>query len=438
MNFIAICLHSLDMRDFHSRLRNTPFLDELRAKTIFLPMGRGQGHHQLDSLNAEITGVWTARMCDSALTENGYRPPKRYTLAKTVIEYMREAGHEIFTCISGKTLAVERGMKELWLAGQPERLAQFSVPGPMTLDEWLAGIRSCRNKFYAHYFIRKTHRCWGRTGGLGPLLGMEIPDSVSHKDIYCARRAALEKPDELAALRRQGLAKADEDVRKIFEATRDIKDAVYLVYSNHGEVFDHFRHVMPYRIDDNGMTECTSHGNFPYEVLYANMQMWSIPGRAPRFMRGIGRSIDIAPTFLDLAGIRPEGMDGESMLPYFREGIFPERDRYAEAVRCVSMVRKDGMKLISRTPPRSFLAKAAPSFIRKGVKLVSRLFGPSAAGKGGSGPSPYADYWHELSVFDLRSDPYEYVDLIDTPLGREVLEWAIRTHSGMKKLPFSR
>ena len=35
MNFIAICLHCLDMRDFHSNLRDTPFLDKLRKKSIF-------------------------------------------------------------------------------------------------------------------------------------------------------------------------------------------------------------------------------------------------------------------------------------------------------------------------------------------------------------------------------------------------------------------
>ena len=27
MSFIAICLHCLDMRDFHSHMRDTPFLD---------------------------------------------------------------------------------------------------------------------------------------------------------------------------------------------------------------------------------------------------------------------------------------------------------------------------------------------------------------------------------------------------------------------------
>jgi hypothetical protein len=54
MNFIAICLHCLDMRDFHSELRETPFLDRLRGESVFVPMGRAQGRR---FANAELTGV---------------------------------------------------------------------------------------------------------------------------------------------------------------------------------------------------------------------------------------------------------------------------------------------------------------------------------------------------------------------------------------------
>ena len=39
---------------------------------------------------------------------------------------------------------------------------------------------------------------------------------------------------------------------------------------------------------------------------------------------------------------------------------------------------------------------------------------------------------HRLAVFDLKSDPYEYVNLIDTVRGQEVLDWAIRTHEDLK------
>ncbi len=61
------------------------------------------------------------------------------------------------------------------------------------------------------------------------------------------------------------------------------------------------------------------------------MQMWVVPGLAPRVMGGIGRLIDFAPTVLELAGTEHGGMDGESMLPSYTAGAFPRRDRYAEA-----------------------------------------------------------------------------------------------------------
>ena len=57
MNFIVICLHCLDMRDFHSHMRTTPYLDELRKRCVFIPMGRGQAHHYPDSLIADMTGT---------------------------------------------------------------------------------------------------------------------------------------------------------------------------------------------------------------------------------------------------------------------------------------------------------------------------------------------------------------------------------------------
>ena len=148
------------------------------------------------------------------------------------------------------------------------------------------------------------------------------------------------------------------------------------------------------------MIRGTSHGPFPYEVLYANMQMWVIPGQAPRVMHGIGRSIDTAPTILELAGVERDGLDGESMLGDFGAGRFPDRDRYAENPGgCVSMVRYDGWKFISTGIPE-----------------------PDA------GPPRHAPEHHHLAVFDLRSDPDEYVNLIETPQGQEVHRWAVERH----------
>jgi hypothetical protein len=408
MNFIVVCLHCLDMRDFHSHMRDTPFLDRLRRQSIFVPSGRAQGHNQADSLNAELTGIWTARFCDSELTEEGFREARSYWLPQTVLEIMGDAGFDVITRLAQRdvlgTHAVLGGMRDRWLRGEPERLAQFTSPRAMNLDEWLAEVRSSE-RFYAHIFLRHTHRPWHDIPGLYALVGETPPDDPGWpNDASCARRAALQDPDGFAALRRRGLAEADRMLETIFDATRDIPDVTYLVYSNHGEVFDHFRYHLPHPDRGDGMILGTSHGPYPYEVLYANMQMWVIPGRAPRVVHGVGRSIDIAPTILELAGADRPGLDGESMLQHFDAGRFPDRDRYAESPgACVSMVRSDGWKLIST-----------------GVRTQD------------AAPPRHAPEHHRLAVFDLRSDPDEYVNLIETPQGQEVLGWALERHRELR------
>lgn len=435
MNIIAICLHSLDMRDFYSPLRHTPFLDSLRERAVFCPDSRAQGHNQHDSLNAELTGVWTARMTDSRLTEKCYQRPRNFKLPKTVIEILHGSGREIRTLIEGETYAVGGGMTSLWLAGEPGRLAQFSHPRPLDAAGWLRETASLKAPFYAHRFIRSTHRNWGAKAPLHELLGLNPPAMYppAEKDIWTARLAAVLKPVEFQALRLKGLAAADAEVKKIFEATAHLPDTAYVVYSNHGEVFDHFKGRLPFRINGRGMIECTSHGDFPYEVVYANMQLWVIPGFTPRIIRGTGRSIDIAPTLLDLAGIKAREMDGESMLPHFERGFFPERDRYAEGPGCVSLVRADGMKVLARSPASPRLLRVLLSWGRKAAKAfpyLQRL--PAMDLRAYAGLPLTEDLWHPLAVFDLKCDPGEYRDIKDTDRGREALAWAVRRHAELK------
>ncbi|MBL7071382.1 MAG: hypothetical protein ISS26_04345 [Candidatus Omnitrophica bacterium] len=407
MNFIAICLHCLDMRDFHSNMRKTPFLDGLRAKSVFMPMGRGHSHHMGDSLNAEMTGIWTARFTDSIFTERGFKAGDKFWFPKTVIEYLQENDYDILTCV-GKckhdlgSHAIKL-LRDAYLIDEPERLLQFNHPREMDVDEWLAHIKGSK-RFYAHIFLRETHRPWTQDEELCPIIGRPRTRDFDSL-IFCARRAALEKPDEFAALRRRGLEKADERVKKIFEATKDIKDVTYIVYSNHGEVYDHFRYNLPYLDTGDNKIEGTSHGSYPYEVLYANMQMWIIPGERPRVINGIGRSIDFAPTVLEIGGIKPKFMDGESMLDYFSKGVFPDRARYAEnRWTCMSMVRKDNFKIIS-------------TGFRSEKEERRNRYGPA---------------YHRLAVFDLKADPYEYVNLIDTAKGKELHMWAMDEYKRLK------
>lgn len=400
-----------------------------------------------------MTGIWTSRYTDSHLTKDGlkqpnYYQPNPYRLPKTVLEYLQDAGYTLFTEIDrtsyrdpripetlsldweNGTVAVDEGMRNKWLRLEPGRLAQFASPPKMRRDKLLELITNCQTKWYAHFFIRETHRPWNQPVELRNLYGMEY-DGVHEWpwDAYCSRRASLEQPDALARMRREGLKRADKKVAQIFEATKDVKDVAYVIYSNHGEVYDWFRYILPHKhIDERlpfwqNMIPLVSHGNYPYEIVYANMQMWIIPGLQPKVMEGIGRLIDFAPTVLELAGVSDYFMDGESMLPHFEKGTFPERDRYAETSvgkGCLSMVRKDGYKLIST----GTVGDASTKEFDPGQREIP---GRELSIATQDGPLE-----HRLAVFDLKSDPYEYVNLIDTVQGREVLDWAIRTHKDLK------
>ena len=55
-----------------------------------------------------------------------------------------------------------------------------------------------------------------------------------------------------------------------------------------------------------------------------------------------------------------------------------------------------------------------------GWKLIS-------TGVRGAEPPHHAPDHHRLAIFD-RCDPGEYVNLIDTPQGQEVLRWAVGRH----------
>jgi len=340
---------------------------------------------------------------------------------------LREADYDIFTLVGVDsknrlgTWAVNGGMRQCWLKNEPERLTQFNFPRIMSLSECLENIKDS-SRFYTHIFLRDTHRPWNQPVELCALLGWRSRLKARLRklrglplhwpyDAYHSRRAALESPGEFAALRRRALTQADKRIAQIFEATKDIQDLTYIIYSNHGEVYDHFRYNQAYGysvVDGLKMVKGTSHGNFPYEVVYANTQLWIIPGYKPKVMKGTGRSIDIAPTVLDLAGIKAEEMDGASMLESFASGSLPDRDRYAETTiggGALSMVREDGYKFLS--------------------------VGCSMANDGREAPGSFPD--HRLAVFHLKSDPYEYVNLIDTEQGQEILDWAVQTHQQLKK-----
>lgn len=397
------------MRDFTSDKAEIPNIRGFQKKALYLPFGRAQGHNQGDSLNPELTGIWTPRFTNSSLSvKDGFLPGKVRLYPETLIEKLQKKGYNILTCI-GRNPGVGRnlgsnagsiGMKDNWLKTRPERLLQMNYPEPMRIDQFLHHLERIKDPYFAHIFLRHTHRPWAQPDKLGALAG-QGPAEPWPEDASYARKLALSDPDNFAALRRDGLKQADAVVGEILNAVQESPNTAILLYSNHGEVLDHFRYQKHFYNSvavsrskkKYDMINGTSHGPFPYEILYANFQMWLIQGLTPGYIGGISRSIDIPATILDFIGLPHDQLDGMSMKPNFMTGRpFPYRERFAElniGKGCLSMVREDGMKF-----------------------LASNAF----AG-------------HEKGVFDLTADPWEWNNLIKTQKGKEVLEWAVNRYS---------
>jgi len=380
------------MRDFNSSLRKTPFLDKLRNQSIFIPMGRGQGHNQFDSITAEITGMSPPRLTNSVLLEDEFQNASKHVMPEMIHETLEKENYGI--CTHYSTAAFDTPMEELWLKNDPDkekRIAYKAMPRRLKPEPFIEYVRELKKPFYAHIFLRDTHRPWGQAEELLDL--MQIENKNFNGLIAAARRASLEKKEEFIKIRLKGLENADKTVKLIYESLSDIEDTVFVVYSNHGEVFDHYQGLLPFNYNSSGFPYGTTHGpSLGYECLYANMQMWVIPGYGARVMSGIGLGLDYAPTIRDLAGLPHEHLDGNSMLPYFKEGRFPKRTRWAEGMGCVTVVNKDNMKMLATS----------------------------------GGPHG------KMVVFDLNRDPWEYHNIKDTPEGKDLIKWAVEAHKKMK------
>jgi arylsulfatase A-like enzyme/Tfp pilus assembly protein PilF len=84
----------------------------------------------------------------------------------------------------------------------------------------------------------------------------------------------------------------------------DSRATAIAVTSDHGEA-----------LGDHGEPD---HGFFLYDATLQVPLIIAAPGTAPRVVPEQVRSIDITPTLLELAGLRVEGADGESLLPLMR------------------------------------------------------------------------------------------------------------------------
>jgi hypothetical protein len=219
-------------------------------------------------------------------------------------------------------------------AARFERLMARNVP----TDEAIRFIERQRVggiPFAITFQLMNTHRPWAmRDHPYFRVRAMEEfgLDAPPADDVAGARWTAIHEPDNLAYIRRLGLAYADRTVASIMASIEraGLRDStVVLIYSNHGEVFDHFRHVHALKMT------CVSHGSImAYDALEHTFQIWQVPGVPPAWHRNRVRVVDIVPTVCQLLGISPGSCDGRSIQPLF-ENPATEGDDSRESL-CLS------------------------------------------------------------------------------------------------------
>jgi arylsulfatase A-like enzyme len=143
---------------------------------------------------------------------------------------------------------------------------------------------------------------------------------------------------------------------------------------------------------------------------------WRPPGMKPGSVdEHLTSAVDLAPTFLELAGVAPPAyLQGRSLISGApREFVFASRDRMDEVADRQRAVRDTRFKYIRSWRPE--LPGGHPLAFRDNLESVRELQALQAAGK----LEAPARRWFEPNgserLFDLQNDPHELRDVVRDP-----------------------
>lgn len=333
MNLVTICLHSLSFIDWSSPLVIAPHLRRFIHEAAYFPNALAQSTNVVNTWPVEQSGCTYARCVQELAVEDG-RPPRviipdagRFMrLPRVLPERLSDAGYAVHTHMRGYFRTFLNGA----LDPDDVRRLDAVLANDLPFDDALARTNehTANNSPFALLFqLPQTHRPWGMAEHpwfrirMMELEGREVPPD---DDVAGARWSAIHEPDALAYARRLGLAYADRAVGRILTAIDEAgarESTAVVVYSNHGEVFDHFRNT--HRLKST----CVSHGDvMTYDALEHTFQAWRIPGVSPGWFGHRTRVIDVVPTIADVLGLPPEPADGRSVRPLWEDPTSERQD----------------------------------------------------------------------------------------------------------------
>jgi arylsulfatase A-like enzyme len=315
-----------------------------------------------------------------------------------VPQRFRDAGYVTYATTAGVLLTPElgfaRGFDDFHVRGKMESLPEWNAELGMGVTDALRWLMShCGERFFLFLHTFEAHSpyqprepyfsnfggdqkalnggqpVWMEAAGFDadvrPLQSLFHPPAYADGVTY-PKRALQPQDRELAtALYDSGLAHIDRQLSRLFEYLESeglLKNTIVVVTSDHGE-----------SLYEHGLVGHSS--LYDHDLLVPLVISAPLDAARGRRVHDQVRSVDIAPTLVQLAGLAPlNAIDGSSLVPFLRGDAATPRDAWSYALsttRGVSL-RNGGRQL----------------------KLIAQdtIFGPFRGG---------------LEAYDLRRDPGE-------------------------------
>ncbi|MDX1630513.1 MAG: sulfatase, partial [Thermoanaerobaculia bacterium] len=269
----------------------TPILDELAGRGMRFVRADASVPVTLPSHASILTGLHPPR--------HGVRDNGTFALARaqtTVVERLRERGYDTAAVVSAAVVARRYGLDQ--------GFGRYDDDLPAT------GRTVERNA------VATTRAALGLLEDLRPpfLLWIHYFDPHEPYEAPAELRRELDGPTPAYDAE---IAHVDRELGRILDRIPD--DTVTVLVGDHGEM-----------LGDHG--ELT-HGIFPYRGARRVPLLLAGPGIPPGSVDCLVRTVDVAPTLLELAGAPvPDGLDGESLLPLLGSpGECADRPSYTES-----------------------------------------------------------------------------------------------------------
>jgi len=200
-----------------------------------------------------------------------------------------------------------------------KRDPKLNFPKPKeTLDLAKSKIKQAKKPFFMFLHFEDVHYPWATTPTPNvtgektkKFLTKEIKDSAQRK--YVQRRmfnTNTKTLEEVEAKYNQALKSVDSEIGRLhsFLKQENLWDnTILILMADHG-----------FSISEHGIY--LNHTGLYDESIHVPLMM-HIPGIAPRQITELVQNIDIAPTILELLGMKPQNIDGKSILKLIKQGV---------------------------------------------------------------------------------------------------------------------